>query len=100
MTSVLLSLSDIMVVVVCDICVALQENWEFKLYVDERQQVLLVGKTPGTIVLSFYLQPSWLGGPLENVFYPPETTACFHTFTYVPLSELGQCSSIVLTALM
>ena len=46
------------------------------------------------VAVGIYNRHGWVA-KLENVFYPPEKTAYFHTFTYVPLSGLGQCSSIV-----
>ena len=58
---------------VCDVCVALQENWEFKLYIDERQQALLVGTTVSQdtcVTVGIYNRHGWVA-PLENVFYPP-----------------------------
>ena len=69
-------------------CHVVQVNWEFKLYVDEKQEALLVG-TPVSrdthVTIGVYNRHGWVA-PLDNIFYPPETTAYFHAFTYVPLS--------------
>jgi len=67
-------------------CWAVQVNWQFKLYVDGNQQALLVG-TPVSqdtrVTVGVYNRHGWVA-PLDNAFNPPETTAYFRRFTYVP----------------
>ncbi|KAI0218488.1 hypothetical protein LSAT2_029826 [Lamellibrachia satsuma] len=65
-------------------------NWELKLYVDDKQRVLLAGTTSVSshtqLTLGVYNRHGWVA-PLEDVFYPPETTAHFQNLRFPPASS-------------
>ena len=64
----------------------LQDNWELKLYVDDRHRALLAGTASishmNSLTLGVYNRHGWVSH-IDDDFSPPETTAYFRELEYV-----------------